>query len=457
MRRRMTIVALAMFATGAAPSDPMGVRHVEGKLANGASWAVDMPANWNGTALLFSHGFNAGPNNPARNRPHEGAAQLLARGYALVGSSFSKTGWAVEEAVSDQIATLDAFATDFGKPQRVIAYGESMGGLVTAALVERHPDRIDGAIPMCASVSGVIGMENQALDGAWVLKMLVDPAAPIKIVNIWRPSKPAPPIREEGPAVDALIGKAMATPQGRARLTLAATLAQLPDEPDDKGPPAGADDPDGRVAAYSRWFAMGVFFPRWELERRAGGNASWNTRIDYSAQLAASGRRVMIEDAYRRAGLSLSDDLATLAASPRIAADPKAIAYLRANFVPSGRLNRPVLTMHTVGDGATMVTYEQAYATLVRKAGSASMLRQLYVAAAGHCTFSAGETVAAIEALDHRIATERWQETALSPATLNQAATAISTGPARYVAFRPAAFLRPCGARPGSCQGEPRP
>jgi pimeloyl-ACP methyl ester carboxylesterase len=205
-------------------------------MANGNGWAIDMPATWNGTVLLFSHGFSAAPGNPPRNRPHEGAEQLLARGYALLGSSYSQTGWAVEQAMPDQIAALDRFEEAFGKPRRVIAYGRSMGGLVTAALVERHPERIDGAMPMCASVSGAVAMENQALDGAWALKMLVDPAAPLRITGIWQQGTPQPPIREEGPAVDALLAKAMATPQGRARLALAATLAQLPDQPDDKAP-----------------------------------------------------------------------------------------------------------------------------------------------------------------------------------------------------------------------------
>jgi pimeloyl-ACP methyl ester carboxylesterase len=131
-----------------------------------------------------------------------------------------------------------------------------MGGLVTAALVERHPERIDGAMPMCASVSGAVAMENQALDGAWALKMLVDPAAPLRITGIWQQGAPQPPIREEGPAVDALLAKAMATPQGRARLALAATLAQLPDQPDDMAPSAASPDPEAAsrpMPAGSPW------------------------------------------------------------------------------------------------------------------------------------------------------------------------------------------------------------
>jgi pimeloyl-ACP methyl ester carboxylesterase len=448
MPRKMIALA-ALLAIGAAPSP--AVRHVEARLDTGNVWAADVPAHWNGTVLLFSHGFSAGPANPPRNRPREGAEALLARGYALLGSSYRETGWAVEQAVPDQIAALDAFVATVGKPHRVIAYGESMGGLVTAALVERHPDRIDGATPMCASLSGTLGMENQALDGAWALKTLVDPAAPLRIVGVWQPGAPTPPIREEGPAVDALVAKAVATAAGRARLALAAAFAQLPDQPDAEAPPPNSPDLDGRVDAYARWFAMGVFFPRFEQERRAGGNASWNVGVDYAAQLAASGKRPMVEALYQRAGLSLAADLATLAEAPRIAADANAIAYMRANFVPTGRLLRPVLTLHTIGDGATMVTYEQAYEDIVRRAASRQMLRQAYVHAVGHCTFNAAETVAAITALDRRISTGRWEDALISPSRLNTSAGS----PARFAAYRPARFLRPCGAVKHTCAGEP--
>ena len=448
---------LALLAAGASVAQtvpPPASRHVEGSLPNGNRWVADMPARWNGTVLLFSHGFSATPS-PPRNRSHEGAEQLLARGYALLGSSYSQGGWAVEQAVPDQIGALDSFVAQVGKPRRVIAYGESMGGLVTSALVERHPDRIDGAMPMCASLAGVVGMENQGLDAAWTLKTLVDPAAPLHLVGIWRAGEPQPPIREEGPAVDALIATAAATLAGRARLTLAATFAQLPDQPDAEAASAAPTNDDARVAGYARWMAMGAFFPRWDQERRAGGNFSWNTGIDYAALLDASGKRTVVEAAYRRAGLSLAADLATLARTPRIAADPKAVAYMRANFVPAGRLRRPVLTLHTTGDGATIATYEQAYAATVHRAGASRMLRQAYVRAPGHCTFNAAETVAGIEALDRRIAAGRWDEATTTAAGLDRTVTAVGT--ARFVDDRAHAFLRPCGVKPGSCVGEPRP
>jgi dipeptidyl aminopeptidase/acylaminoacyl peptidase len=64
---------------------------------------------------------------------------LLAAGFALAGSSHATTGYAVEDALRDQRDVLDVFHQQVGKPARTIAWGSSLGGMVTAALLERSP------------------------------------------------------------------------------------------------------------------------------------------------------------------------------------------------------------------------------------------------------------------------------------------------------------------------------
>ena len=91
---------------------PLGVLvgNFTGTLANGTTWVADVPANWNGTLLLYSHGF--GPLTAA-DAPDPGTqAALLARGYALAGSSYDPNGseWALDTAVSDQFGTLAIIA-----------------------------------------------------------------------------------------------------------------------------------------------------------------------------------------------------------------------------------------------------------------------------------------------------------------------------------------------------------
>src|SRR6516164_7201761 len=77
----LAVPAAAPAAVSAAP--PGG--HVTGTLPDGAGWVADVPAQWNGTLLLYSHGFGF---LTAEDAPDPAtSAALLARGYALAGSS----------------------------------------------------------------------------------------------------------------------------------------------------------------------------------------------------------------------------------------------------------------------------------------------------------------------------------------------------------------------------------
>ena len=116
---------------------------------DGAAYRIEVPPNWNGTLLLFSHGaVRPGAPNPAVHTRPGTEPWLLGQGYALAGSSFGRTGFAgaVESALHDNLALLDHFAATVGTPRRTIAWGQSLGGLHTALLVQKHPQRFDGAI-----------------------------------------------------------------------------------------------------------------------------------------------------------------------------------------------------------------------------------------------------------------------------------------------------------------------
>jgi len=101
--------------------------------------------------------------------------------------------------------------------------------------------------------------------------------------------------------------------------------------------------------------------------------------------------------------------------------------------------------MHTTGDGLVVNTDEQAYRSIVNRAGNGALLREVFVHRAGHCAFTPAETVAALEALISRINTGHWAS-ATNPDTLNASATALGTlnvAPASFISFEPARFLRP--------------
>jgi photosystem II stability/assembly factor-like uncharacterized protein len=89
-----------------------------GTLADGATWQARVPTDWNGTLLLYSHGYRQpGSQNLASDTSDPvTAGWLLGHGYAIAGSSYAGTGWAVKEALTDQLATLDAVTAQLGQP-----------------------------------------------------------------------------------------------------------------------------------------------------------------------------------------------------------------------------------------------------------------------------------------------------------------------------------------------------
>ncbi|MDF3145433.1 MULTISPECIES: alpha/beta fold hydrolase [unclassified Streptomyces] len=445
--RRRTFVALAalLLAAPLAPSAQAAdtSAHVEGTLPSGATYVMDKPESWNGTVLLFSHGYTplAVPN-PARNAPDDATkSALLKEGYALIGSSYASNGWAVSEAVPDQLATLDTFTARFGPARRTIAWGASYGGLVTSMIAERHPDRISGSLSLCGLLQGGVANWNSTLDPVFALKALLAPDADVPLTGLASQAAAA----EAADTLAGAVAGAQDTASGRARIALAAALHNIPGWNDPSQTRPGPTDWDAQQANQFQAVMGLVKFPafswRQEAESRVGGNMSWNTGVDYTAMLHRSPLYKEVSELYVKAGLSLTKDLATLNGAPRIAADTKAVDRMALTSSFTGRLAKPQLTVHTTGDGLIPVQSASAYRRAVTAAGATPLLRQAFVENAGHCTFSTGEGVAAVHTLETRITTGHWQGT--DPATLNARATeADPSGPARYVSYQPAPYPR---------------
>ncbi len=409
-----------------------------------AAYKIEIPANWNGTLVLYSHGYRSpGSPNPASDvgDPVTGA-WLLGQGYALAGSSYSSTGFALE-GVADQFALLDFFDAQFGTPRRTIAWGHSLGGLGTALLVERQPERFAGALPMCGPLAGGLNYWNAALDSTFVFKTLMAPTSGLQLVNIQNPTGNVQ-------LAEGILAQAQASPQGRARVALAAAMLDLPGWFDPASPEPAIADVLTRELNQAQWEARQDlpfdFGGRAELELRAGGNFSWNVGVDYREQLAHSSNRAEVRALYEQAGLSLSADLEALEAAPRIEANPAATAALGKASTLTGFIQVPVLTMHTTGDGLIPVEDERAYASFVRAADAKALLRQTFVHRAGHCTFTPAETIAAFQALVRRLDTGTWADR-VQPAELDEAAAAL--GPSFNVVLTqqgafpsPPAFIR---------------
>jgi hypothetical protein len=414
--------AVLLFSIAITANADVSLTTKTGTLADGATYLIQVPSNWNGTLFLYSHGYVVpGSPNPAQNvgDPVTGAF-LLANGFALAGSSYAHTGWAIQEALVDQIQVLDVFDADFGKPKQTIAWGHSLGGIITAGLIQNNPGRFTAAQPMCGVLAGGVATWNAALDAEFAFKTLLPGTSALQLVNITNPSANLT-LAEE------ILAGAQATSQGRARIALASAFGDTPGWFTPRSPEPAANDFASQEANQFLWDQQ-VDFPfvfafRAELEARAGGNVSWNTGIDYGIQLLLSPNRDEVWALYQEAGLSLFEDIETLNRAARIKANPSAVQYLEQNIIFDGEIHIPVLTMHTTGDGLVINENESAYRTIVNLTGNHRFLRQTFVSRAGHCTFTRAETIAAVKTLLNRVETGHWS--AVDANTLNGDAVAL--------------------------------
>jgi pimeloyl-ACP methyl ester carboxylesterase len=456
-------VAILLLSVVGSARAQAGVTTHSGSLADGATYLIEVPANWNGTLFLYSHGYVVpGSANPAQDVGDPFTRFfMLSSGYALAGSSYATTGWAIHEALPDQIAVLGKFEQAFGHPKRTIAWGHSLGGIITAGLIQRNPERFDAALPMCGVLSGGVATWNTALDSAFAFKTLLAPGTGLELVNISNPLANLD-------LAEVVLAEAQGTPQGRARIALAGALGDLPGWFTPLSPEPAPNDFAGQETNQFLWDQQ-VDFPfvfafRAELEARAQGNVSWNTEVDYRKQFEHSIGRDQVRALYEQAGLDLDADLKALNNTARISADPEAVHYLERNIIFDGEIHIPVLTLHTKGDGLVVVQNESAYKKVVDEAGNGEFLRRTFVDRAGHCAFTPAETIAAVQTLVHRLDTGRWHD--VDASDLNHAAAALGPGfnvfsaspgavvsvPPAYIEFDPSRYLRPFDALTGECE-----
>jgi pimeloyl-ACP methyl ester carboxylesterase len=228
--RGMLSFALIAILSAAFCGSAAAQQHLTGSLPDGATYVIDVPGNWNGTLLLYSHGYVApGQPNPALDvsDPLTGG-YMLAVGNALAGSSYASTGWAVAQAIPDQIATLGVFQTLVGTPKKTIAWGHSLGGMITAGLVQEYPSTFNAALPMCGVVAGGVGIWNQSLDAEFAFNTLIA-GGTLQVVDITNPTRMWKPRKLISPRLKIRLKDKPESPWWRPSLTpLDGTTPHLP-------------------------------------------------------------------------------------------------------------------------------------------------------------------------------------------------------------------------------------
>lgn len=444
------VTGLALTAASSGASTTTST-HYTGTLPDGGSWIADVPSPWNGTLLLYSHGY--GSTTPA-DSPDPGSQQdLLNQGYALAGSSYDPNGslWQLGSAVRDQFETLgDVEHTVLPhRPTDVLAVGTSMGGLISSLESEQAYGRLDGSLTTCGIVAGGLHLGNYQLDGEYALDHLLAGDS-IKLVN-FTGSTGAADSDNSAQEMGTVAAAAQNTAAGQARLALALSLMNTTTWAVQPGatPPAPYDYAAQELGQYNTMFGPPPpGFPpltvmefvetgRQQIELAAGGNPNWTVGVNFQRLVDESPYKPEIEALYHAARLNLSADLHSLTRSANIKASDRAVAWMVRTSDNTGRLQVPELDMHTIADQLVPVQQENYYRNTVSFAGGSELLRQVYVDRQVHCNFTPSEIVAGVHAIQHRVDTGRWGNVA-TPAALNASAAQSGLGPSAFIPYEPA-------------------
>ena len=404
-----TLLVAAPTVANAAPvcDGKFPVQTCGGATSDGAPYAMMVPANFNGTVYLYSHGYRPNIAIPAgipvyggytiTNTPQPGPnatviGALLAKGYAVVGSGFARQGWNADSAIKTNVELVDLFKKQFTKTTKVVAWGESLGGFITQSLAEKHPDLFSAAAPMCMA-SDVTPLSTMAGDALWGIKTFFDPSIKggnysagaagyaeamgdlVKVFTVIgslqaafaaNPSTPAWPATSKVP--DAIKGI-----PSRSALVMVALMAGVPMQSahfDSTSAPAGlpaSNTLSFQVAINPAFAALEnvanaaalAVLATHDLELQAGGAIFDNTNTDYSARIA---EEQFIWASALSGNSGTAGLLSVLAASPRAKADPAAVAKLKTLTSHSGKAEIPTILFTGVADPVTAAGNQQSVA-----------------------------------------------------------------------------------------------
>jgi pimeloyl-ACP methyl ester carboxylesterase len=384
------------------------VTQCAGAGSDGAPYLMIAAANFNGTVFVWSHGIRPAINIPATLAPVgpytiTNAAEpgplalagdlsvvnaLVAAGYGVAGSGFSRQSLNVKEALAANVELIGAFKKKFPTTKKVVAWGQSLGSLHSQKLAETNPDLVDGVVLGCPAANPNDALVHYFGDALWGFKALFDPSIkvggystdPVKrqeeqLANIGKVltvlgKLQAGLVSGAWPDTSSPAGKALEAAKipSRSALLTVGLMAGIPTRSKHVD---GTSGPTGSAESYPLAIApavailenMGTVGVAGTLlmadgELLTGGKVYDNSKTDYVARIATD------RDIYSFAlsGNSAVDGImAALAATPRETADPAAVAKIPSLIGLKGTIEKPTVIMAAESDEYTPAAVAQWY------------------------------------------------------------------------------------------------
>ncbi len=342
MIARALACLLLAYATCALAREPVPATTERGTL-EGAAYRIDIPNGWNHNLVVFFHGYSVTPVTWQKNeRISPMFDGMLRRGYAVIQSAYSATGWAVEEGAADTRRLRKAFFEKHGQPKQTLVAGMSMGGTLTAMTIETEPDVYAGALSLC----GAIEPTDRLMQRDFALRAAFDFYFP----NVLGPLVP---VAADFMPTDAVIEKVKTAMHANPKA----------------------------ARALLSWYGVGdantlpdviVFntFEVREMQQRMHANPFGNADLVYT---------------------NSGDDFALNTGVTRYRADAAAAERMGRFYAPTGKLTRPMLALHDTGDPLVPANTAFEYALAAQRAGHGDNFVQQFVNKEGHCVFTPEE------------------------------------------------------------------
>lgn len=328
----------------------------------GAGYHIEVPINWNGSLVVYCHGYRGNGAELTVSNPSI-RKYLVEHGFAWAASSYSTNNYDVKAGVKDSHDLAMLFNGLVGKPKRTYIIGHSMGGHITGVAIEQYPKTFVGALPMCG-VMGDCELFDYFLDYQVVAQWLTDTHVSFPF-----------PADYSTVLVPQMIGKLGSVPPGF---------------------PVTLNDQGRKLKKATKYFSGGDR-PLFDFAFLAWGNSL------FSQGVSTDDRSILVPGIVNDntdSVYQLDDDPALSTEEKslnrqvlRVAADPQGRKPNELANIPyiSGKINIPVLTLHTIGDLFVPFLMEQVYARRVAANGKSDLLVQRVIRDVGHCGFTTPE------------------------------------------------------------------
>ncbi|HET8922360.1 MAG TPA: hypothetical protein VFN26_05110 [Candidatus Acidoferrum sp.] len=371
---RTLSVSVLLISLSAIPTPLPAQQVITGTVADGSLFEFDVPANWNGGLVVYAHGIfdpQAALVLPSQDLNSDFRfvlPELLNRRYAVASASWSINGYAAMDGVERTHQLSGLFVSRVAPPNRTLLMGKSLGSLVLTKLVEKYPGQYNGALATCGPLGG----------GTPEVKYMADERI---LFDFFFPGvlqgdafhTPTVDFSPGSPAFNQVLAALIAGFADFRTQQFFAT-ANLQVNPFD--PPA--EIPTEIVISGLTGAGFSARFTNDLLNHTHGHIPYDNTGVVYSGS---------------------ANDAALNAGVERFTSSPDAVQYLETNYDPTGQLELPFLTLHTVADPEVPFFHEALYAAKVAAAGASDRLVQRTVKRYGHCNFKVAEIMNSFDAL----------------------------------------------------------